>query len=413
MDINFNYEIFTGTLCQSFVSGSVSGSFTGSIDGFTGSIECFTGQMTGLASGSYYTTNNVFVNTSTPIIKRSLLQFDLAAISKSISNGEIEVPNFVLNLKVTEAKALPLTYTIYCYPLTKNWQMGYGTFADGGSDVGVNWAYTNYPDLGTAWYSPMDPTFIPTDDYLTIPSTSSFVRGGGVWYYALPTSSMDLPSGSSLMCTQSFDYYQSSDIKLDITPICKAWIGGGIPNNGIILMTSEEVGSNPQNGYLHFFGKETNTIYTPYIDVQWDDSTYLSGSVLISSSMAPVTSSVGVSVSIKNLKKEYKSGTISRFDVYARDLYPKKTFSRLQTVYLDTKYLPASSYYAIKDNESDEMVINFDDYTKISLDDVGNFFMLDTTGIAQERFYRILIKCEFDDNEVVIYDDGAVFKITR
>jgi len=224
---------------------------------------------------------------------------------------------------------------------------------------------------------------------------------------------MDLPSGSSLMCTQSFDYYQSSDIKLDITPICKAWIGGGIPNNGIILMTSEEVGSNPQNGYLHFFGKETNTIYTPYIDVQWDDSTYLSGSVLISSSMAPVTSSVGVSVSIKNLKKEYKSGTISRFDVYARDLYPKKTFSRLQTVYLDTKYLPASSYYAIKDNESDEMVINFDDYTKISLDDVGNFFMLDTTGIAQERFYRILIKCEFDDNEVVIYDDGAVFKITR
>ena len=99
--------------------------------------------------------------------------------------------------------------------------------------------------------------------------------------------------------------------------------------------------------------------------------------------------------------------------MYARDLYPKKSFQRLQTVYLDTKYLPTSSYYAIKDNESDEMVIDFDDCTKISLDDNGNFFVLDTTGIPQERFYRILIKCEFDDNEVSIYDDGAVFKITR
>lgn len=409
----FNDEIFTGTICDSFISGSVSGSFTGSIDGFTGSIVCFTGHLSGNASGSYYTENNAFVPITAPILKRSLLQFDVTKISESIANGDIVDPKFILSLKVTDAKALPLTYTVYCYPLTKRWEMGYGTFADGGSDVGVNWAYTNFPDYGSAWYSPMDLTYIPTDDYLNYPSSSSFIRGGGVWFYVLPTSSMDLPGGTSLMCTQSFAYYQKSDIEMDITTICKGWIGGGIPNNGLILMTSEEISANPSNGYLHFFGKETNTIYTPYIDVQWDDSSYLSGSALASSSLQPVTASVGVSVSIKNLKKEYKCGSMARFDVYARDLYPKKTFNRLQTVYLSTKYLPTSSYYAVKDNESEEMVIDFDEYTKLSLDENGNYFVLDTTGLPQERYYRLLVKCEYDDNEVVIYDDNVVFKIIR
>ena len=291
--------------------------------------------------------------------------------------------------------------------------MGNGRFTDGGSDIGVNWMYRNYPNMTTQWYSYEDVEYVPTDDYLNTPSTSSFMRGGGVWHYALPTSSMDLPSGSSLMCTQSFEYYQTSDIELDITPICKAWIGGGILNNGLILMTSEEISTGSTNGYINFFSKETNTIYTPYIDVQWDDSTYLSGSALASSSMVPVTASIGVAVTVKNIKKDYKFGSIPRFDVYARDLYPKKSFQRLQTVYLETKYLPTSSYYAIKDNESQEMIIDFDDYTKISLDDNGNFFMLDTTGLPQERYYRILIKCEFNNGEVQIFDNDSVFKVIR
>ena len=411
--------ILTGSLSGSvdFVtgsySGSYSGSFTGSMIGFTGSVVNLTGIMSGTASGSYYVPTNSYVTLSTPIIKRGMLQFDLTQISESISAGDIINPKFSLNLKVIDAKSLPLTYTIYCYPLAKFWEMGNGTFADCGSDVGVNWAYTNFPDLGTAWYSPMNTKFVPTDDYLNTPSTSSFIRGGGVWHYTLPTASMDLQSGSSLMCSQSFEYYQKSDVCVDITNICKGWIGSGIYNNGVVVVSSEEIASNPSNGYIQFFSKETNTIYTPYIDVQWDDSIRLSGSALVSSSLQPVTSSVGVSVSIKNLKNEYKAGSIIRFDVYARDLYPQKTFQRLQTVYLVPKYLPELSYYSIKDNESEETIIDFDDYSKLSLDNTGNFFMVDTTGLPQERYYRLLVKSILDDGSVQIFDDGTVFKITR
>ena len=412
--IEFTGEL-TGSLSGSadFITGSHSGSFSGSIVGFTGSIVNLTGNISGNTSGSYYILANTYVSITQPTIKRSLLQFNLTQISESISNGEITNPEFSLNLKVTDAQSLPLSYTMYCYPLTKFWEMGNGMFVDGGSDVGVNWAYTNYPDLGTYWYSSMDTTYVPTDDYLNNQSTSSFIRGGGVWHYTLPSSSMDLQSGSSLMCTQSFGYYQKSDISMDITNICKGWIGGGIYNNGVMVMSSEEIVATPSNGYIYFFSKETNTIYTPYIDVKWDDSTYLSGSSLISSSLQPVTSSVGVTVSIKNLKKEYKVGSIIRFDVYARDLYPQKTFQRLQTVYLNPKYLPVTSYYSIKDNESEETIIDFDDYSKLSLDDNGNFFMVDTTGLPQERYYRLLIKSILDDGSVQIFDDGAVFKIVR
>ena len=102
-----------------------------------------------------------------------------------------------------------------------------------------------------------------------------------------------------------------------------------------------------------------------------------------------------------------------RFDVYARDLYPKKTFSRLQTVYLQPKYLPETSYYAVKDNESNEMIFDFGEYNKLSCDDNGNYFILDTTGLAQERYYRILIKANYQDGTSEIYDNNAVFKVIR
>ena len=74
--------------------------------------------------------------------------------------------------------------------------------------------------------------------------------------------------------------------------------------------------------------------------------------------------------------------------------------------------MPSNSYYAIKDNEIENFVIDFDDYTKLSCDGAIHYFRLDTTGLPVERYYRILIKTEID-GEIVIFDNGNIFKVSR
>ena len=414
MALTFTVTQFVGTTGSSCVTGSVSGSFSGSACGFTGSLVDFTGILEGHISGSYYVETNRYVNEYKSFIKRSLIKFDLSEISKSIASGDIDDPKFTLNLKAIESKELPLEYKIYAFPISQSWTMGTGLFAGNGSSDGVSWLFKNSQDTSSTWYTNIDTELnISGTNYLNTQSTASFRKGGGTWYYSSPPSCSNNVSlsfcsnisGSSYICSQSFDN-ESSDIEIDITRICSAWICGCIPNEGIILMTSEELNSNASNN-LKFFSKETNTIYSPYIDVKWDDSNFNTAS------LSPVTSSLGVSVSIKGIKTEYKSGSKVKFTVFSRETNPMKQFVSAQSNYLTSKYLPTSSYYSIKDNESEEVIVDFDDYTKLSCDQYGNYFHLDTTGLPHERYYRILIKSEFNDGSIQIFDNKSIFKIKR
>lgn len=413
MPLTFTSSFFTGSVSDPCISGSTSGSFSGSVCGFTGSLYNFTGILTGFASGSYSASVNTIQKETFLVLKRSLLKFDVSSISSSIANGNVTDPKFFLNLKTVESTNVPLDYKIYAYPISQSWNMGTGVYAYGGSSDGVNWNYRKYPDSSSFWYPNIDETSTTSVDYLTTETTASFLRGGGTWYYSVPaecTNSISQSfcsdiSASTLICSQSFSY-NKSDIKLDITNICKAWICGCIPNEGLILITSEELNSTSSLN-LKFFSRETNTIYSPYIDVQWDDVSFETGSLL------PITSSLGVDISLKNLKTNYKHGSIAKVDVFSREKSPQKQFVQIQTVYNTSKYLPTSSYYAVKDNESEEIIIDFDEYTKLSCDSTSNYFYLDTTSLSQERYYKILIKCEFDDGSIQIFEDNKTFKISR
>lgn len=414
MPLSFTVDNFTGITGSSCVSGTMNGNFSGSACGYTGSLSSFTGVLSGYISGSYYVTVNRFMNEYKNYIKRSLLKFDLSEISRSVANGDIISPKFTLNMRVVESKELPVDYSIYAFPISQSWAMGTGLYANDGTTDGVSWLYKNSQNTSSTWYPNIDADLnITGTNYLTTASTVSFQRGGGVWYYGSPPScsnnvSISLcsaVSGSSYICSQSFSY-ASSDISMDVTRICSAWICGCIPNEGMILLTSEEL--NPSASMnLKFFSRETNTIYSPFIDVKWADAS------INTSSVAPVTSSLGVSVSIKGIKSEYKSGNKVRFTVFARETNPLRKFVSTQTNYLTPKYLPSSSFYSIKDNESEEVVIDFDDYTRLSCDEFGNYFLLDTTGIPQERYYRVLIKSEFADGSIQIFDNKNVFKVSR
>ena len=152
-------------------------------------------------------------------------------------------------------------------------------------------------------------------------------------------------------------------------------------------------------------------MYSPYLDVCWDESVFSTGSA----DEIDISDAV---VNIKNMASEYKYGSVIRFNVTPRQRYAIKTFtndfaaSSRTSDYLAPYYLPQSSYYSIKDAESEMEIIPYDDYTKLSLDGRGNYFMLDTTGLPQERYFKVEIRCE-QSGSILTYQVPTTFKISR
>ena len=420
------------------ISGSIVGSFTGSIFFASGSLVNFDGCINGTLQGTQSVYNPTTTFTNDPEFSRILIQFDLTSISSSLLTGDINNGSkFFLKLKASSTSEVPLDYKIYAYPISKSWDMGIGRYdTDGIGSFGANWYYNTTQNTSSLWYSSTASTVTYNfSDYLLTSSlgSSSFQNGGATWFYNVPSTYLQPTSstsssfynvysgskyissfcssslsGSSLICSQLYSY-STSDIYMDVTPIVKSWICGCVPNNGFILISSLElVQSDDINSSIRFFSKETNTIYQPYLDVKWDDSVYSTGSLVSLTGFNPYT------VVVKNVGKEYKFGSVPRINIFAREKAPLKNFVKgyQQSQYLSSSLLPTDSYYAIKDNESENFVIDFDDYTKLSCDGAIHYFRLDTTGLPVERYYRILIKTEIN-GEIVIFDNGNIFKVSR
>lgn len=295
--IDGNYTVTTGAISGNLISGYISGSVDAReyvIGTFSGQLTGSTGCMTGTGSGIDTRNESNWITTDTQFINRALLKFDLSAISESIANGTIVNPSFSLKLKVCTEYDLPIDYTIYGFAINQSWNMGDGYFSDGGSAQGVSWRYRDY-NGGTLWYSPSISGVKPSVDFLTYPSlvTESFGYGGGTFYTAS-------------VCSQSFSY-ETCDINMDLTPMVNSWLNGTLINEGLILISSDELNPNGDGFILKFFSRDTNTIYSPYLDVAWVDATFETGSVStgsigITNVNSGITASIqsGSSFSIKN-----------------------------------------------------------------------------------------------------------------
>jgi hypothetical protein len=387
----------------------------------------FTGYFKGQYSGSF-TRPSTATYLNYPEFSRTLLKFDISELSQSISSNNISGSNikFTLNLKSCGARNLPLNYKIYAYPISQSWNNGNGRYADNGSQLGASWNYKNYDGNGIWYGSQITNSYTQVDYLLTASySSASFQNQGGTWFYKVPATYTNKPKwicnsskypslvNSSLICSQSFSYGQQSDISMDITRIVRSWLCGCVPNQGLVLISSLEISTPPlqqTNGLLQFFSRDTNTIYSPYVDVAWDDSVFITGS------LKPVSGSIQNLITLNYLKDAYKAGSLPKIYVFARDRYPLKNFQKAyqQPVMVTPKYLPTSSYYMIKDAESEEVLVGFDRYTKLSCEpNNGNYFKLQTTGLPQERYLKIFIKAEYADGTVDITDTQKIFKITR
>ena len=345
------------------------------MDYINGHVTGFTGSFVGFAYGSQSVYQPTQIVETIAEGSRALMKFDLSEISKSISTGDIPTGSlkFILTLKAAKAQELPLKYTLYSYPLLQDWNLGTGRYQLGGSDDGVSWTYTDYSG-GTKWS-----------------------KLGG--YY----TTNSLYSGS-----QYFNH-SNSDVRMDLTNMAMEWISGSLDNNGLIVVTSLESSSQINNNLLQFFSTETNTIYSPYLDVYWDESIYNTGS------MEPVEQYNSFTLVAQDLSPYYNFGNMVRINVFAREKYPLKNFIKgtLISQYVSSSYIPRDTFYSIKDNESEEVLVDFDEGTRLSCDGTINYFILDTTGLPQERYYRVLFKSICADGRVTILDNRSIFKIVR
>jgi hypothetical protein len=313
-------------------------------------------------------------------IARSFIQFDFNNFSESIISGEVSMSSAELILHEAESSEIPLSYTLYLHPVSQSWEMGIGTRFDEISTDGITW---NTKSTLINWLSA---------DSLSLDSTGSYNGRGGTWY-----------TGSE--STQSFEY-QTADLSIDVKNTIELWLSGSLPNNGFIIK-HDSSNENDVNDYgqLKFFSKETNTIYQPKIRIGWDDSSFSTGSL-------PELTSDDIHVTFKRLKSKYRVGSKPEIRVFGREKYPLKTYTNLYS-YNDVKFLPSTTYYQIKDIVTDEVVIPFGEYSKVSCDSNGNFFKLNLHNWETNREYYIEIKVDRDGVVEYFSDKDLTFLVER
>jgi hypothetical protein len=312
-------------------------------------------------------------------IGRALLKFDVGYLSASLADTSISMSEATLVLRETESDEIPLEYTIYANAVSGAWEMGNGTRFDNITTQGVTWNYRE-GTTNVEWL----------ENGLNEGTTANPTNGvGGTWWINVATS-------------QSFDY-DTADINMDVSDLLRTWISGSIPNDGMILRFGASQENDTEDyGQLKFFSKETNTIYQPKIRIGWDDSTFSTGSLL------PLVTE-DLKVNVKNFKKEHKIGTNPKIKVVGRELYPVKTFSNT-FAYTDVKYLPETTYYQIKDFTSDDIIVPFSEFTKISCDGNGNYFNLNLSNWEAGRVYKLEFKVDMGGNEL-FFDEDITFTI--
>ena len=312
---------------------------------------------------------------------RVLIKFDLSHLSASLSNQSMKLQEAKMILKETKSEEIPIEYTLYAYMVSGSWQMGKGTRFDEISTQGVTWNYRE-GDSNLEW--------LPTLQFAA-GSTGSYEGIGGVWYVNNASS-------------QSFNY-QTADISMDVKQSLKSWLSGSIQNNGFIIKHGLDIENDTEDyGIVKLFSKETNTIYQPKIRIAWDDFVFNTGSL-------QELNSDSIKINVSNFKTKYKVDSTVLFRVSARELYPLKTFSN-SFGYKTVSFLPSTSYYQIKDAVSDDVIIPFSEYSKLSCDSNGNYFKINFSNWEANIFYKLEFKIEQNSN-VQYFDNDLIFNLEK
>ncbi len=335
-------------------------------------------------------------------VSRFVVKFSQEEINDIIDN-KVGTSSFQTNLKnyIATAEGLTIERPIEIYPISGNWDMGTGKYLDSPQTTnGVSWAYKSYSG-SNAWATESFSAYVTA-------SFNGSNGGGGNWYTG---------SALGLDVTQSvtLSYSSNKDIDVNVTNTVLTWYSqskeltsDGFTNDGFLVKQSDEnefLTTTQRTSTLKYFSIDTHTIYPPQLEFRWRDYIHNTGS-----STSTIINTSKAVVSLEGNQGTYFSGSIAKFKINCRPQFPIKTFLT-SSDYTINKYLPTASFYAIKDLDTNEFVIDFDtQYTQISADSENSYFILYMNGLEPERYYSILIKTTID-GETIIFDDKLYFKV--
>lgn len=300
--------------------------------------------------------------------KNTLIEFDTGEINNTITlAGSIDF-SASLNLYVAEAAELPVSFSVSAQAVSESWTAGNSLFTD-----------EPIRNTGATWIEKR-----PGLDWATAGATVHAA------YYA----------SSSYINTDDFD------ININVTEIVNAISSSTIDNNGFKLdieKSGDVLTSTSQSISLKYFGCNSHTIFKPFLQFEWDDSSFDTGS-------ANVITSSPFKVFTKNLKDNYKNKDKNRFRVSSRPIFPTAAFvtSSIKTDYV----LPEETYFSVRDTYTNEAIIDYSIGTKVSCDSNGSYFDLYMNSLRTERFYYFEFKTKVDTSTVYFRDDKS-FKVVK
>jgi hypothetical protein len=325
-----------------------------------------------------------FYNNSFNYQTRALVNFsgtEFTNMSQSIVKKDINNPRFFLRLY--EAGGNSETsgdYTLAIQPISESWVEGTGKDGDNPKNTnGVSWLNRSNPIGGTE---------------------TTWSNAG--------TSVLTVSSS-----TQTFSN-ESTDVEADVTNMVNMWLSGSVQNYGMLVnFSGSQETDSTTFGQLKFFSRNTHTIFSPRLEVRWDDHLPCTGSN--TGSLTELTSSglVDNYLYMNGLRESYKVGERVKFRVGARKRYIQKTFNTsVQTI--TGSFIPESSgSYAIKDIATDEFIVPFSGFTSMSCDTEGMYFNQYLDGFYPDRVYKIQLKLKTNDGQEQVFDDDFEFIVKR
>lgn len=322
----------------------------------------------------------------TPQVMRPIIKFRTADIA-DVLNNKVAGAAFTASLKlyVADSDSIPLDYSIQCYLLSGSWNMGTGKFGDvPENNSGVSWRWRSYSG-SNAW--------IPAAYSSSV--TASYgagYEGGGTFI-------------QNNVSTQSFAYNDYQDIIINVTNQVRSIYSSSL-NDGFLLKLQDSLEFQSGSYFsLKYFSVDTHTIYPPVLEFAWNDSSFVTGS-------KGIISDPNFVVTFTSNQYEYDKDSVQRFRLNSRPQFPARAFTT-SSVYLTSYYLPQNSYYQIRDLDTDEIIVDFDNNnTKISADSTSSYFDVYMSGLQPERYYKIFIKTTLDGS-TIIRDGELTFKVTQ
>lgn len=290
---------------------------------------------------------------------RILLDFSVKEFTRAVEGlGEYKA---ILHLYSAVRRNIPATYTLQVYRITETWKEGLGRVTDERAwTAGVSWTSR---DGDRDW------------------SQAGGTVGDLITEIVFNENTLE----------------EKGDLEIDVTKLVKS------EKLGSILIRVKEEESFFNNGSnLAFFSSNTHTIYRPCVEIVVDDS--------VRKTCLPELSRNAI-VSPINLQESYLMGDKEEIRLGVKPTYPGRRFTTA-SLYLEKYVLPEKSYWGIKDAYTADMIVDFSEGTKLSADDSGNFFTLDTGLLTSERYLDLLVKTEISGS-VHTYKVGSSFRIRR